>query len=354
MSAAERQVLYGDSDAPKISTKETEHFLNSITPEDLNNIAFDDSLLCYDAHGNTVGQYSCTLHIRSEGGNTLAAVHVLSEGTFEDMRSTIKLSAELSLSLDTLTQVAEKRMEVDGGYYAKTTTVERKPDGYEVTTENEGRDNIKEIKKYSKVALNFYVSEAANLVLQRLLVKKGFSSPFEVCSLDLNGCPSRALYIDLGERHIHINGEEVLVHGIQRVIDSKGAFPSTWQTYYIEDGHLILRLQVGSPVTMRVERVPQIFIQEAVLSVPQIPKAILDWRDDMELYSRFLDQKEALKADYVLYLREHPLVKEMLSDFMGALMLRKPEDTIHFAVEFFKSYSPAANATNTFLSSQAN
>ncbi|GAA52988.1 hypothetical protein CLF_109280 [Clonorchis sinensis] len=147
--------------------------------------------------------------------------------------------------------------------------------------------------------------------------------------------------IYLNDRTLPIGKQEVRVNGIERTVHSTVGLPLSWQTYFMADGHLILRLQVGSPIVIKIQEVPERFVQDQFLEQPEIPRPEFNWRDDMELYSRFLSQKDAIKADYLLYLRNHPVVKEMLSDFLQALLMRKPDNTIEFAVEFFKSFSSA-------------
>lgn len=73
----------------------------------------------------------------------------------------------------------------------------------------------------------------------------------------------------------------------------------------------------------------------------------------MQLYSKFLDRKEELKADHAVYMKDHPEVKALLADFLQFLLLRKPDDVIEFASEFFASHSPNMPSQNAYLSSSA-
>lgn len=110
----------------------------------------------------------------------------------------------------------------------------------------------------------------------------------------------------------------------------------------------------------------------------------LDWEEDMQTQSEFLDKKvhhiycfytyrkysfllkmgfyplnrtevyillwqEELKADHASYLKEHPEVRALLSDFMQFLLLRKPDDVFQSAREYFgpfaSSHPPESNVT---------
>lgn len=97
------------------------------------------------------------------------------------------------------------------------------------------------------------------------------------------------------------------------------------------------------------------------------------WEEDMEMCSKFLKRKvinirlltldfsccsclcvclmilkirmymsmlaslwqEELKADHASYLRKHPEIRTLVSDFLQFLLLRKPEDVFKFARDYF-------------------
>ncbi|KAK1879085.1 Ciliogenesis-associated TTC17-interacting protein [Dissostichus eleginoides] len=55
----------------------------------------------------------------------------------------------------------------------------------------------------------------------------------------------------------------------------------------------------------------------------------------MQMCSKFLDRKEELKADHASYLRQHPEIRALISDFLQFLLLRKPDDIFQFARDYF-------------------
>ncbi len=52
----------------------------------------------------------------------------------------------------------------------------------------------------------------------------------------------------------------------------------------------------------------------------------------------FLGQEE-LKADHASYLRQHPEIRALTSDFLQFLLLRKPDDVFQFAREYFLPFA---------------
>lgn len=49
--------------------------------------------------------------------------------------------------------------------------------------------------------------------------------------------------------------------------------------------------------------------------------------------------KEELKAEHASYLREHPEIRALISDFLQFLLLRKPENVLQFARDYFLPFS---------------
>lgn len=54
----------------------------------------------------------------------------------------------------------------------------------------------------------------------------------------------------------------------------------------------------------------------------------------------FFSEKEELRADHTLYLRQHPEIRALISDFLQFLLLRKPDDVFQFAREYFLPFAP--------------
>ena len=67
-------------------------------------------------------------------------------------------------------------------------------------------------------------------------------------------------------------------------------------------------------------------------------KPPLDWEQDLQLVSAFLDRKLELRALFERYLREHPDLRRLLADFLQAVLVWKPDDVSEFAENFFTSY----------------
>jgi hypothetical protein len=55
-----------------------------------------------------------------------------------------------------------------------------------------------------------------------------------------------------------------------------------------------------------------------------------------EEQARLTQRVQALAKEDELYMRQHPELKQMVDDFMRAVLEKRPADVIQFAHEFFK------------------
>ncbi|XP_030808426.1 ciliogenesis-associated TTC17-interacting protein isoform X3 [Camarhynchus parvulus] len=164
----------------------------------------------------------------------------------------------------------------------------------------------------------------------------------------------------LGIQRQAVGSAETEVFVIRRAVRASTGAPSVWHGSFLPSGHLAQLMQIGSPVLM-VLRDESILSKSAGRFEPQLPfpKEPLDWEEDMELYSYFLDRKEELQLSHAAYLQQHPEVRALLSDFLQALLHQQPHDTIAFATEFFAHQRPigspfaSTGAANPLPSSSA-
>jgi hypothetical protein len=53
------------------------------------------------------------------------------------------------------------------------------------------------------------------------------------------------------------------------------------------------------------------------------------------------ERKEAIKKDHFNYVESHPELKTLMSSFMSAILIEKPDDVLTFAIEHFSTFKPA-------------
>uniref|UniRef100_A0A8C2C4B3 Ciliogenesis-associated TTC17-interacting protein n=1 Tax=Cyprinus carpio TaxID=7962 RepID=A0A8C2C4B3_CYPCA len=182
------------------------------------------------------------------------------------------------------------------------------------------------------LCLTGFVSDASNLMILRILARqKSVTENMTFLSFDADTALSKSVYRALGSKKQMIGEELVDIFGIERTVSSSKDSSGTWHCYFLADGHLASRVQLGSTVIMKLQHLPFLLNGVEKDQTPVFEKKPLIWEEDMELYSKFLDRKEELKADYSSYIRQHPEIKALLGDFLQFLLLRKPQDVFSFA-----------------------
>ncbi|CAH8530798.1 unnamed protein product [Schistosoma intercalatum] len=326
-----------------------QQFLQNLEAEKLETVVFDDVLVCYSNNNKGVGSYECRVTNKDLDMKRLL-VKTSIRTMLGEIHSTTTLEAHITSSLETISQTKLETIVTNGSVVERKSTIELVENVYEIGCTESVNGEIKFSTKKNLAQSNVLglIAEGSDLIFQRILVKSAFSVPFEVIGLDTNYNLATVSYINLGERNVFVGNSEISVRGIQRTVHSQKALPSSWQTYFMQDGHMILRIQVGSPITIKANAIPELFKKETYLPKPVVTKVSLNWEDDLELYSRFLDRKDKIKAQYLLYLRDHPEIHDMISDFIKSLLFHKPDEVVKYASEYFKSFSARALPSRIF------
>ncbi|XP_075687180.1 ciliogenesis-associated TTC17-interacting protein isoform X3 [Rhinoderma darwinii] len=283
------------------ASAEALEFMSSVGLEELRLCLFSESLESISESGAEVGSF--TVNVQStyyeavgRSDEKCFLVDVSSRSAVDDVPCGSSINAYISLQLETLEQNHHEFVKLKGHSLDKKTHMRRRDD---------------------------------QMVISRVITEG---------------------QRDLGSRPQLIGKDTAEVYGIERAIHSDDV-PITWQCYFLPDGHLTSRVQVGSPVTMRIAQMPILSEPEEEDPKPVFEKKPLNWEEDAQLYSEFLERKEELMSGHETYLRRHPEMKALVGDFLQFLLLRKPDDIVTFAAEFFGPFSSARERSETFRSS---
>ena len=353
--------LNSDEEAVKLLNAQNaaQNFLNSINPEVLDLCLFDEQLVTVSPEGNSVGEFKASVEKTEVGGEVLLLVHASSNGKIEGTPMRSSLTAYLKpADLSVVKQEHHEFVKVPGHELDKRTEIELSKETGHLAVNRKiiHGDKIKKMSfKVPKERLSCFITEGSSIVMERLMIRSGDESEF-MSFTTLDSEVARfvpTMYSWLPSRKQQIGIREVEVYGIERKLQSIGDIPQTWQSYFLDDAHLTMRIQIGSPVIAMLEKVPRKIEPEVFEPKPVFSKQLLDWEEDMEMKSKFLGRKEELKASHQTYLREHPEVKALLADFFQFLLLRKPENVVSFASEFFSSFSNSLPDVSPYSHSNA-
>ncbi|XP_071667006.1 ciliogenesis-associated TTC17-interacting protein isoform X2 [Patagioenas fasciata] len=182
--------------------------------------------------------------------------------------------------------------------------------------------------------------EGASILLLRVLacrqaVPPGLTFP----AIDTEGHLCTSSYRALGIQQQAVGSTEVKVFVIERAVHTSLGISTIWQSGFLPSGHLARRVQVGCPRLLLLQAESVLGEIGGVQPQPTFPKQPLDWEEDIQLCSWFLDQKEQLEASHTTYVRQHPELLALLADFLQALLLQQPPDPVSFAAQFFAPFA---------------
>ncbi|KAL7890639.1 hypothetical protein AOLI_G00001150 [Acnodon oligacanthus] len=335
------------------ASSEALEFLSSLSPRKVDQCLFVDSLVTVSDSGRALGEFCVSIQKASYQGEPCYLVHANSHGTIDNIPCGTSIVAYVSKSLETLEQNHHEYMKMQGHTLDRKVNIVRQDDHLvvnRVITEKE--EKKKQTFTFPLDSLQGFVSEASNLLIQRILARqKKIPDKMTFLSFTADTQISVSTYTELGTKKQMVGKEVVDVFGIERTISCGEDITETWHCYFLQDGHLASRVQIGSPVMMNLLQLPPA-VSEDKDQKPVFEKKPLIWEEDMELHSKFLDRKEELKADHSSYVRHHPELKTLLADFLQFLLLRKPQDVFSFARDFFAPFDTRRPPGSSFRTSR--
>uniref|UniRef100_A0A3Q3Q681 Ciliogenesis-associated TTC17-interacting protein n=1 Tax=Monopterus albus TaxID=43700 RepID=A0A3Q3Q681_MONAL len=279
-------------------------------PAELQKCVFPDSLVTVSEGGRDLGKFTVTVEFACRVQRPCLLLRAQSQGAIDDAPCGTIVTGDIFTFLDKRCHMVQH----DGQMVInKVTTI---------------GEVMKESVSYPMSALRGLVTEGSNLLLMRLIaLRKMVPEHMTFISFD------QGLYITHTIFQLEVDGEAVEVFGVERTVHSVEDSPTIWQCYFLDDGHLANRVQVGSPVTMRLLQLPSHLEKGSFEKIPLV------WEEDMQMRSMLLDRKEELMADHASYLRQHPEIRALISDFLQFLLLRKPDNVFQFAREYFQPFA---------------
>ncbi|XP_008332501.1 ciliogenesis-associated TTC17-interacting protein isoform X2 [Cynoglossus semilaevis] len=308
-------------------------FMTSIEPAELLKCVFRDSLVSVSESGRELGGFHVTVEFARKFQQSCVLLHAESQGTIDDNPCGTTVTTYLTTDLEVLQEDYYEYVHLKGQKMEKSCrTVQR--DGQMVfdTVTTVGMNVKKETFSYPLSDLRGLVTEGSILLLMRLFVtRKKVPDHMVFISFNQGLRMVHSTFSELGLKQLDVGGNAAEVFGIRKTSHLSENSSSSWHCYFLEDGHLASRVHVGSPVTMKLLQLPS--QQEK-----DFQKVPLHWEKDMLMRSEFLDRKDNIKTSHASYLRQHPEIRSLVSDFLQFLLLRKPDDVFQFARKYFLQF----------------
>ncbi|KAM9323019.1 ciliogenesis-associated TTC17-interacting protein-like [Pholidichthys leucotaenia] len=339
-AAAENDPTPGASVEPEESgrgfraSEEALMFMSSIEPAELQKCVFPDSLVIVSESGRDLGEFTLTVEFSYRNHKPCLLLHAQSHGAIDGCPCGTTVTTYLTSELEVLEEDFHEYVKLTGHSMDKRRHM-LQHDGQMVINKvaSVGEEVTEESVSYPVSVLRGLVTEGSSLLLMRLFaLRKKVPKHMTCLSLDQQLHIVPTSFSELGVKQLEVQGEMKEVFGVERIVDTVEDSPTTWQCHFLDNGHLISRVQLGSPSSMRLPQLPS----NSETGLEKIP---LVWEEDLQMHSKFLDRKEELKEDHTSYLRQHPEIRTLISDFLQFLLLRKPDDVIQFAKEYFRPFS---------------
>ena len=320
-------------------------FLKSIDRKMLEFCCFEDKLILVSHDGKSVGEYRASVEQIPLHDEEVLFVRASACGKIDETATASSVTAYiLPENLTLLKQEYHHFCKTPEGLDTLTILeLNRKTKQLEVKRKITDGKKIKTTKlKFKQHAVKGLVTEATNIVLQRLLVKAGVQTEsMDFVSLDINGhrlAPTS--YRSLPMRKQMIGKTEAEVYGLERHLKLTEELPLAWNSFFTENTLMTFRVQLGSPLTMIIDKLPLPTEAQCIVEPKQIPeRRLLTTTDDTELKSELIRKKTEMKSDHNSYLRQHPEAKAILRDFLQFLLLRRPSNVFGFAARYFSDFS---------------
>lgn len=321
------------------------NFLESIDENDLRHLLFEDILPIVTADtGKVVGEYKLQVSLGGGKRHPMLTVKANSVGSIDSVPCGTSITARLTPQLETLEQRIHEYVKLDGFLLDRVTDIIKERDSYaiyRVTTKGEKQEKT----EYSVGIVNMrgFISEGSNILLQKLLTKKGVPENFQLLAMDYDTTICPVFYKSLGPKLEKIGDVDMKVKGVEKLVKTGREQHIVWHSFYNEDGHLVSRLQLGSPVIMMLltplartdEESSQL---QFAMETGRLSQR-LDWEDDLQFYSKYLDRKEELLASHLTYINHTEPCRQLMADFLQALLVEKPADVVTFAGHYFSFFS---------------
>ncbi|KAJ0041675.1 hypothetical protein NL108_008521, partial [Boleophthalmus pectinirostris] len=293
---------------------------------------FTDYLVSLSESGRNLGKFTVCVELACKAQQPCMLVHAQSQGAIEESPCGTTVTAYVTCDLEVLEEDYYEYMKLEGRSLEKRCHIAQRDGNILITkVTTEGQEVKEQSAAFPLSVTRGLVTEGSHLLLMRLFaLKEKVPENMIFISIDQNLHIISTTFKELGVEKEEIGGESVEVFGIKRALLFSEDCPQTWQCYFLPDGHMVSRMQLGSPVAVKILELPS--HQEKVV---KIETKSLSWEEDMQMRSKFLDRKEELKVDHASYLRRHPEIQALISDFLQFLLLRKPDDVFQFAREYF-------------------
>jgi len=321
--------------------KKAIEYLQSIDFKALGRTVFTDHLATVSEAGKNIGELTVSVSETVRGDEICYYVHAQSHGVLDGVPMGTSVTAYITRGVVTLEQTQHEYIKFSNKPLDKKTIVVKEGDKLRVKKiTSAGRDVSENELTYTLNHEKGFVSEGANIILQRIMCQRNdVPENAKFLALDNASCLTTMRYAKLPERTTTIADSTLALFGIEREVLGMESLTVRWNTHFLEGGYMATRETIGSSVRMQLIQLPTKDGQPKKGEKSVSARNDLHWEADMQMTSHYIERKEKLINDHKTYVRHKPELRALLEDFCQFVLLRKPDDVCSFASDYFASFS---------------
>ncbi len=165
--------------------------LNRISSSDKSLLEFQDLLQIFSLNGEPIGEFTINVTSIIYKHQRCFLVQAKSTGTLEDVPCGTDITATVNERLETLEQSHYEYISFPKGKLDRKTILTLTDDKEYILTRTENGQNVTKSTTHAieKALMNGYVSEASNILLQRLMTQTRIYEKFELFTFDNDANP---------------------------------------------------------------------------------------------------------------------------------------------------------------------
>ncbi|XP_075974451.1 uncharacterized protein LOC142975481 [Anticarsia gemmatalis] len=261
-------------------------------------------------------------------------VQVVSYSSKEGAKTGSKLVSILDCNLHTMEEnrtehitkknlTKEKRSYLaicENGYYNKVTRICGES------------DVVKRIYHTFEKAHDFLL-EGASIVLMRYFAISRYRGNVKTDTVMMDGVICQSIYVCLGVGQAIVNGCPLFVVKVERHIIEPSGFIHQSLTALTLRGHIVSHEWADNTYIMHLNPLLEVNPEKDEIE-PHAPLRSR-WRQDLQLLSDYLDFKTVRTSEGGRYITESGALTGAVRDYLQAILLLRPHDTLHFTRHYF-------------------
>ncbi|XP_014599075.1 PREDICTED: ciliogenesis-associated TTC17-interacting protein-like, partial [Polistes canadensis] len=180
------------------------------------------------------------------------------------------------------------------------------------------------------------LSEGTNLLLMRYLSIINYNGILTFGNITIDGNIATCQYKCIPAEYMKIYKNHVKAYTIERIIENENGSVENMKTYLSPKGKILEHNWSSTSYVLKSESLESEKQMNRKLRI-----AIRNdyWMEDMEMFSKYLDEKRNEVTKFIEYLTDHVEVKHLIADYTQTLLIVKPLHVVDFTIQYFKAFS---------------